>query len=255
MKIRYVIPFPFEDEGIAARAAQLPQAGRADDVEYDVVCAARTTRGIESPLEWALLDIYIAQAALDAEEQGCDAVVMDTVSDSGMAILRSRLNIPVIGPGIVQQHVAALLGRRFSILTMVPAWTPLYEKTLRDYGTARWCASIRSIDVEPDQLRLLAGKEDVVFERLVAQGRAAIEEDGADVLLMGSTTMHAAVDHLRSVLPVPVINPGPLAVRFAELAVRLGLSHSRRAFPEPEVNQDATYDAILGAAPGSASVA
>ena len=60
---------------------------------------------------------------------------MDTVSDSGLAALRSRLTIPVLGPGLVQQHVAAMLGKRFSILTMWERWRPLYEKTMAEYGT------------------------------------------------------------------------------------------------------------------------
>ena len=60
---------------------------------------------------------------------------MDTVSDSGLAALRSRLTIPVLGPGQVQQHVAAILGKKFTILTMWRRWFSLYEKTMADYGT------------------------------------------------------------------------------------------------------------------------
>ncbi len=93
-----------------------------------------------------------------SEDEGYDAVVMDTVSDSGLAALRSRLSIPVLGPGLVQQHVAAMLGKRFSILTMWERWRPLYEKTMAEYGTRHYCASIRSIGKRPDQEQLLAGR-------------------------------------------------------------------------------------------------
>src|SRR5215469_12799603 len=55
----------------------------------------------ESLYELALMDLYCAQAGLRAEEQGYDAVIMDTTTDSGLQVLRSRLTIPVIGPGIV----------------------------------------------------------------------------------------------------------------------------------------------------------
>ena len=55
--------------------------------------------------------------------------------------------------------------------------------------------------------------------------------DGAEVICMGSTTMHQAVPFLREHLPVPVINPGPLTYKLAELCIGLGLSHSRRAYP------------------------
>ena len=40
-----------------------------------------------------VFDMYIAEAGLRAEEEGYDAVIMDTVSDSGLYALRSRLTI------------------------------------------------------------------------------------------------------------------------------------------------------------------
>ena len=44
-------------------------------------------------------DAYVIEAGLSAEDEGFDALIMDTVSDSGIYALRSRLSIPVIGPG------------------------------------------------------------------------------------------------------------------------------------------------------------
>ena len=60
-------------------------------------------------------------------------------------------------------------------------------------------------------------------------------DDGADVICMGSTTMHQAVPYLREHLPVPVINPGPLTYKLAEFFIGLGLSQSRRAYAKPNV--------------------
>ena len=102
--------------------------------------------------------------------------------------------------------------------------------------------------MRPDQEQLLAGKEEVVFDALEREGRAAIEEDHADVLLIGSTTMHQSVEHLRRTLGVPVINPGPLAIKMAELFVTLGLSHSKQAFMSPEVLQDEKLNSLVAAA-------
>lgn len=247
MRIKYVIPFPFDEEGIANRAAQLPAELRTPGVDYDFVPVRNSCKNADSPYELLLLDAYVAEAGLASEEEGYDAVVMDTVSDSGLAALRSRLTIPVLGPGQVQQHIAAVLGKKFSILTMWRRWASLYEKTMAEYGTRHYCASIRWIDVRPDQEQLLAGKEEVVFAKLEEQGRLAIEKDGADVLLIGSTTMHQSVEHLRRTLGVPVINPGVLAIKLAELFVQLGLSHSKLAYMSPETLQDEKLHSLMSA--------
>ena len=249
MRIKYIVPFPFDQVGLDNRAAQLPDALRTPGVDYEFVPVRNSCYNADSAYELLILDAYICEAGLSSEDEGYDAVVMDTVSDSGLAALRSRLSIPVLGPGLVQQHVAAMLGRRFSILTMWERWISMYEKTMAEYGTRAYCASIRAIGVRPDQEQLLAGKEDYVFDALEREGRAAIEEDGADVILIGSTTMHQSVEHLRRTLGVPVINPGPLAIKLAELMVTLGLSHSKRAYMSPEVLQDEKLHSLLAAAP------
>ncbi|MEC8764852.1 MAG: hydrogenase expression protein HupH, partial [Pseudomonadota bacterium] len=59
----------------------------------------------------------------------------------------------------------------------------------------------------------------------------AIAEDGAEVILLGSTTMHQAHQFLSERLDVPVINPGPLTYKLVEVMLGLGLSHSRAAYP------------------------
>ena len=68
-------------------------------------------------------------------------------------------------------------------------------------------------------------------------GMRCIEEDGAEVICIGSTTTHQAVPHLRKALPVPVINPDPLSYKLAEMRVALGLSHRRKAYRRPDEPQ------------------
>ena len=171
------------------------------------------------------------------------------MSDSGVAALRSVLDIPVIGPGRASMLTAMLLGSRFSVVTMWKHWFHLYEKTIGDLGIAEHVASIRSIDVVPDNQSLLAGKEEDIFPLLLAEAKAAIAEDGADVILLGSTTMHQAHEFLSANLEAPVINPGPLTYKLIEAMLGLGLSHSRAAYPAspmPRTDMIAAMKAAAG---------
>ncbi len=65
-----------------------------------------------------------------------------------------------------------------------------------------------------------------------------IEDDGADVLILGSTTMRQSHAYLKQHLPVPVINPGLVAYKICEMILELELCHSKTAFPDPEAVQD-----------------
>jgi allantoin racemase len=153
----------------------------------------------------------------------------------------------VLGPGLVSYAVAVMLGKRFSIVTMWDKWRHLYEKNLDLYHLWEKCASIRAVNIPPDVEALFAGKEEEMFARLTAEGQAAIEEDGADVILIGSTTMHQAGEYMSAHLPAPVINPGPVALKMAEAIVQLGLSHSKVAFPTPDTIQDEKWFSLVGA--------
>jgi allantoin racemase len=227
-----------DQAGVDNRASQLPAERIREGYEVEFVAVKWGAALGDSYYDTMLMDMSVFEAGLKAEEEGFDAVCIDTVSDSGLYALRSRLTIPVFGPGQAALHAACMLGHRFSIITMWDEWFPLYTKILSEYKLEARCASLRSIQTRPDLEELLAGKEEVIFGKLEEQSLKAVEDDGADVIVLGSTTMHQSHAHLERVLPVPVINPGQICYKFCEVFLELGLSHSKRAFPAPEMPND-----------------
>jgi allantoin racemase len=237
-----------DQRNLALRREQLSSVRLGSDIDFEFRTVAAGPANYSSHHDFVLADISILAAGLKAQEEGFDAVCIDTMSDSGMAALRSVLDIPVFGPGRTSILTALMLGNRFSIITMASRWKPLYKKILDELGLHHKCASVRAIEVPPDNQGLLSGKEDTVFPLLVEAGRKAIEVDGADVLILGSTTMHQAHAHLCRHLPVPIINPGPLSYKLAEAALGLGLAQSRIAYARPMHPKPAMIAAMLTAA-------
>ena len=231
-RVLVIVPFAMSADNLALRQQQLAGLQFGADLQFDYRCVKAGPANYSSHHDFALADISIFEAGCRAQDEGFAAVCVDTMSDSGVAALRSVLDIPVFGPGKVSMLTALMLGDRFSIITMASRWKPLYKKALDELGLHHKCASVRAIEVPPNQ-GLLSGKEDAVFPLLEAAARMAIEIDGADVLILGSTTMHQAHGYLQSRLPVPVINPGPLSYKMAEAALALGYPPSRQAYPRP----------------------
>lgn len=250
-KVLVIVPFPMSDANLDQRRAQLKSVELGRGISFDFESVRIAPTNYVSAADMVLADMGIMEAGLDAEARGYDAVCIDTMSDSGLAALRSVLSIPVIGPGRASMLMAMMLGNRFSIVTMWPHWRHLYDKHLKELGFERHCTSIRSIDVAPDNQALLGGKEEVVFPLLEACARRCIDEDGAEVILLGSTTMHQAHAYLSERLDVPVINPGPLTYKLAEAVLGLRLSHSRKAWPKSPAPKTRTIRAMGDAAEGS----
>ena len=68
------------------------------------------------------------------------------------------------------------------------------------------------------------------MSRLTEQGKKAIEEDGAEVLLLGCAGMAGADKILQSALQVPVLDGVVCAVKLAEILYDYGLRTSRVGF-------------------------
>lgn len=248
MRIKYIIPFPISETDIEKRAEQIPMGLIPAGVEIDFVPVRNSALLADSAYEGLLLDMFILEAGQRAEEEGFDAVCIDTASDSGMLALRSRLSIPVVGPGLVACHVASMLGRRFSVVSLFSRWADNVRRNLVSYELDHKAASFRSLtDVVPDIRRLMGGKDHLLpeIEKLC---RLAIDEDGADVIVLASTTMHEVAAYLKPRLEVPVINPGIWGFRMAVDLAELSVSHSKRAYPSPGTAQDEIFASLPSAA-------
>lgn len=252
-KVVVLVPHAFDATGLANRTAQLDAIELGPDIRFDYRPVTAGPDLFDSHHDWLLGDLAMFEAGLTAQEDGYDAVCVDTVSDSGMNALRSVLDIPVVGAGKASYLMALMLGTRFSVLTQWDPWIPMYKKSLREYGLDHLCASVRSINVPPDLQNLHAGKEEVVFPLLAETAMQCIEEDGADVICLGSVSMHQAYGYLQERLPVPITNPGPLTYKLTEAVLALGLSHSTRAYARPHAPKLEFVHTMLAAGAGVAA--
>lgn len=181
------------------------------------------------------------QAALDlARERGTafDALVIACFEDPGLYAAREALPIPVLGIAESAMLMACTLGHRFSIITTPARYRPITTNLVRLYGLESRCASVRTVDL-PDEITPEHDRETQAI--LAAEGRRALEEEGAEVLILGCGKLSRFDKPLERDLGVPVLDGVACAVKLAEAAVGYGLRTSKRlgfAAPESEPRSD-----------------
>ena len=235
MQIRVINPVitkSWEEETLATYRAA---ASAATDVS--VVTLAWGTPSVEGHVAETLVAPDIIAKAIEAERAGIDAVVVDCMGDPGVQACREAVDIPVVGPAEASMHLAAMLGHRFSVLTVVDSLIPVVENQALRYGVAGKLASVRAFNVP---VLDLAGDWDATFEAVIAVAEAAVREDGAHVLIPGCTGLAGFAPRIQAELArrsceVPVLDPPPVALKLAESIVSLGLRHSRRTYGRPFV--------------------
>jgi allantoin racemase len=251
-KVLVLVPFPMSGEHLALREAQSKSIDLGPDIEFHYRPVRWAGTNFVGPYDYVLGDVTVLEAGLTAQEEGYAAVCIDTMSDSGVAPLRAVLDIPVIGPGRATILTAMMLGDKFGILVMWERWLGLYKKVLDELGVWHKYAGYQSIGIPPDRFNLLGGEEAVVLPKLLAAGQKLVEENKAEVIILGSTSMHQAQAYLAERLPVPVISPGPLSYAVARMLVSLKLTHSRKSYPSPVGRSDVYIRAMLDAAAAAA---
>jgi allantoin racemase len=236
MRILYQLTSPMEKTvlgaGEVARRRAFLRERAGPGVEVDVWSLAEGPASIESAYEAALVVPELTERVRRAECLGWSAVIVGCFSDPGLDALRELVTIPVVGPGASAVHLAAQLGIRFSIISPLDTGAGRTTSRMRRLGLAGVFASVRGVNMP---VLDVARQREAVLDRLEVVARAALREDGADVIVLGCMSMGflGLTDDLQKRLEAPVVNPVVAALKTAETLVAMGLSHSKAAYPMP----------------------
>jgi len=185
---------------------------------------------IESSIEEAMSIGGILKKLVEVQDR-YDAVVLGCAGDPGLAPARELSRIPVIGPIEASFHVAAMLGEKFSMVTVLDSIVPAIWRVLREYGLEHKCASVRVIDYPVLEMHK---DPQGVAKALLRESKNAVQHDGAASIVMGCMSMAFMLvdERVQGQLEAPIVNPAKVSVKSAEMLVALGLNQSRVTYPQ-----------------------
>ncbi len=222
MKLLLINPNISDSVSGLIRAEALRSASPGTEIE--VLTAPFGVAYIETRFE-ALIGAY-ATAQLAAEHHArFDAVVVAAFGDPGLTGLREVLPVPVTGLTEAALASAHLLGHRISIIAIsqrIQAW---YREVVESYGFGLRLASIRALD---RPLARIGGVQEEHAQALKALAEHAVDEDGAEVIVLAGAPLAGLARSLKGQLPVPVVDGVSSAVRHAETLVALQTGFARR---------------------------
>jgi allantoin racemase len=203
-------------------------------------------RMVEGDYEADLAGIVNARMGLKAQQEGFDAVAINCYNEPGANATKEVCEIPVVSSPGASMAIASLLGNKFSIIISLGGGrgkqaggmgrTALMD-LVKHYGFEQRLASLRAIDLPPPAFDedLLSEKEmDQLRQAVLDEAIAAVNEDGAEVII--SYGGRRVNEYVQKKLPdVPIVDSHGCTVIMAEVLVRLGLRHSKKAYPKPRV--------------------
>ncbi len=158
-----------------------------------------------------------------------DAIVIGCFYDVGLREAREVSGRAIVtAPCQSATAIASNLGNTFSVLVGRRKWVPKMSENVRQYGHGHRMVSMRPLDLGVHDFQ---ADHDRTCDCLLTEGRKAIQEDGAEVIILGCTAEYGFHEKMQCELGVPVIDavlaPFKYAEFLAELARRFGWYPSR----------------------------
>lgn len=202
MKIRIIIPITgLSKEAVDDRLRYL--RGIADPgTEVDAVQIAKGPPAIESEVDNVEAGPEVLRLVKEAEEEGCDTVIIWCGGDPALDAARELVDIPVIGPGESMRLLASMLGKKPCRITP---------------------------DIPVLEMRRDLDKTVSVIQSMV---ESKVENGEGDTFYLGCLALWGLGKTLRETLEVPILDGAEASLKMAEAAVKLGLCHSRIAYPK-----------------------
>jgi len=205
------------------------------DTELTVVNPEHGPVSIESAYDETLAGPPTLELVRRANAEGWDAIVLACFSDPALDAAKEISDIPVIGIEEATMHLAAMLGHKFSITTAFRSRVATRDLHVRLHGVERAYAStlvlnmsVLEMDANPEKAK----------SRIVDLARKAVEDDGAEVIILGCAGLAGYAKDIERELGAVVLDPTSVAFKVAEAMADLGLRHSKIGrFARPPVKE------------------
>lgn len=246
-RILYISPVKVEGRTFA----EVDQNALRDSNELTAIGFNRGPEHVEYHSYEALVLPDLVRSLIEAERQGFDAAVIGCFYDFGLHEGREVCQRMVVtAPCESSVLLACSLGEKFSVIVGRRKWIPQMHGTIRKYGLESRLASFQPLGFGVPDYHV---DENETARRFIAAGRKAVEEDGAEVLILGCTASAGFYRIMQDELGVPVIDSALAATKHAEHLIevrdRFGWSTSKVGGfdgpPEHEIVQYGLREAYL----------
>jgi|GEM_PF-1067316 len=207
--------------------------------ETEVIVMGATDGLLEVAGDIELKGPQAAMLALQAEREGCDAVVLNGMCDFGLTIARGAVNIPVVGAATATYNLVYQLARSFGVVSVNHKMNPIFLRAIRECGCEERMTSIRSMN---RSLRIGADGIDIPYSpeqweaEIISVARPQVEQEGAQCIVIACATIFSmlalgARERMENELGVMFVDPHVISIKTAEMLGQLKLCHSKIEYP------------------------
>ncbi|MDC1067304.1 aspartate/glutamate racemase family protein [Alphaproteobacteria bacterium] len=158
------------------------------------------------------------------KQNDADAYIIACFDDTGLEVIRSITEKPVIGIGEATYHVATMIAGNFTVITTLSRSIRPLIHNLKKYGLFENCVKVTAIEVPVLDLENISSEN---LDKLNKVIQDTMENDNAEAIILGCAGMSDLASNLEIKHKLPVIEGVSSAVVLAESLVNLKIKTSK----------------------------
>ena len=158
------------------------------------------------------------------KQNDADAYIIACFDDTGLEVIRSITEKPVIGIGEATYHVATMIAGNFTVITTLSRSIRPLTHNLKKYGLFENCVKVTAIEVPVLDLENISSEN---LDKLNKVIQDTMENDNAEAIILGCAGMADLARNLEIKHKLPVIEGVSSAVVLAESLVNLKIKTSK----------------------------
>ena len=223
-------------EMVAAASVVLP-----DGAEVQALTAPRGPHSIETAAEEVIAAAEVLELVRGTRD--VDAYLIACFSDPAVEAARELTDVPVVGIGEAAYRAVLMLARRFAVITTLPRGVPDIENGMVRLGVRNECVGVLSLGIPVAEQ---GGEFGDTNDAIVAAGQHAVQNLGAEALVLACGGMAQAEAIVRERVGVPATNGVAFGALLAHALWRASLRTSQVGSLAPPAPVSAAPAAPLG---------
>jgi allantoin racemase len=221
---------PNTNDGHTTAMREVAAAALPDGCEVRAVTARRGPAAIESAADSAVAAAEVVE--LMRATPGLDAYLIGCFGDPGVDAARELTDAPVVGIGASACWAAAMVAKRFAIITTLSRGIPALEEALDTHGLRTRCVGVTPLGIPvAEQGRGFPA----TTAAIVAAAHRMVDDCGAEALVLACGGMADVASAVQAAVGVPVCDGVAFGAVTAHGLWRCGLRTSKTgAYSRPE---------------------
>ena len=211
LRVKIISPIKIDEADLRRRQIRYTEHA-GEDTRVQVFNLEDGPRTLDSPGDLLFCEHAVFLEGMKTDPDEYDAILIDCVFDPALEELRKQAPVATFGPMLTTLPMVRTVADQFSFVARAESQTQWLKDVAEGYGYGEHLASSRALGITYEESR-----DPTIFDKAMSQQLSVvIHEDGAQAVIMGSTTMALSDTVKQSAGTTPLFLPGMVALRAME---------------------------------------